>query len=74
MIHMLEVMRRCKHCKREMRVSLREYDENPFCQECLPERLEKSSAGLAPRRWQGDCGYLTLVPIERKGNQGPAKR
>ena len=58
----LEVIRRCKHCVREMNVSSREYDENPYCQKCLPERLEKSITAAGPMQWEGDGEYLRLVP------------
>jgi hypothetical protein len=74
MIEMVEVVRRCPYCGRENLVSPREYDENPFCQRCLSERLEKASITAGPMRWEGDCGYVTLVPIEQKGSRDTAKR
>lgn len=46
----LELVRRCHHCKRVMECSPREYDENPFCRVCLKERLAKE-AGSTPPAW-----------------------
>jgi hypothetical protein len=36
----LERVRRCRYCKREMSVSAAAYAENPFCNRCLPERVK----------------------------------
>lgn len=74
MIEMLEVVQRCEHCKREMRVSSIEYEESPFCQKCLAERLSEASAAAGPMRWDGDFGYLTLVPVGQKTGRDASRR
>jgi len=49
---------RCRYCGREMKCSALEYQENPFCIVCLPERVEKSS--LRGRiNWEGEGSYIT---------------
>jgi ribosomal protein L16/L10AE len=42
---MLESVRRCRHCRREMKVSARAYVENPFCNLCMEERLQATIGG-----------------------------
>lgn len=46
--HILELVRRCQYCKRAMKCSPREFDENPFCRVCLKERLVKEAGPSRP--------------------------
>jgi len=48
-----EVIRRCPYCKREASVTARAYSENPFCQECLDERVSR-----APRAPENEIATL----------------
>ena len=32
----------CKYCERDYPASAASYEENPFCSECLHERMEKA--------------------------------
>jgi hypothetical protein len=63
---MLERIRRCRFCGREMKVSGMAYAENPFCLECLPDRLKAS--GARPHKTVGAGDYVALVPCE-EGDQ-----
>jgi hypothetical protein len=48
----------CRYCGREMKCSALEYQENPFCTVCLPERVGKAS--LRGRiHWKGEGDYIT---------------
>jgi hypothetical protein len=56
-----EVVRRCPHCGREVRVSPLAFEENPYCVVCLPERLaEAARPGHVERRGQ----YGVFIPRE----------
>ena len=59
---MLEVVRRCRYCEREMtNIGPVAYDENPFCSVCLPERL----AGAArPGHVERHGQYGVFIPLE----------
>lgn len=58
-------MKRCKYCKRRMRVSDRGYAENPFCQYCLHERLGIASQGR-PIWAVIENGYARIVGFKGK--------
>ncbi len=55
---------RCRYCKRRMYVSKKSYQQNPFCSECLPERLVKAAAADPVVGWNdlGD-GYVRPVRL-----------
>ena len=61
---------RCLHCQREMQCSALEYDENPFCAVCLPERIAAATppGGVA---WRARGAYL--IP-EAVGTPSPSAR
>ncbi len=58
---LLEPVRRCRFCKREMLVSGAGYAENPFCRVCLPERIAIAATDV---EWRPDDHYL--VPTRRR--------
>lgn len=64
-------IQRCHYCGREMSVPPLEYQENPFCTVCLPERI---SGAMPPGKiqWRREGDYVipevaqTLPPNVRK--------
>jgi hypothetical protein len=58
----LEVLRRCPHCGREVHVSPLAFEENPYCVVCLPQRLASAARpGHVERR--GHYGvFIPRVP------------
>lgn len=42
----LDVATACRHCGRPRDVSARVAEENPFCAECLPERISRRAAAM----------------------------
>jgi hypothetical protein len=61
-MQIFEVVRRCPHCKRESTATAREFDENPYCAECLSERLAEAAAARPSGRWQSiGGGYVQWV-------------
>lgn len=52
-------VRFCRYCSREMRCSTASYAENPFCAECLHERMAKASN--PPVNWRLEGDYLVRV-------------
>jgi hypothetical protein len=68
-------IRRCRYCGREMTCTGLEYQENPFCKICLPERVR--NAALRGRiRWRTEGDYVIPevpqkhLPNVRKRRQG----
>jgi hypothetical protein len=50
-------IQRCRYCGREMTCPPLEYQENPLCSVCLPERISKA----LPRgelRWRREGNYV----------------
>lgn len=65
---MLELIRRCQYCDREMmNVSAQSHTENPFCNKCLSERLAaaKQRSGATGLRLIGN--YLKPILTLQKG-------
>lgn len=44
----LELVRRCHHCTREMVIPSQEYAQNPYCGVCLDERLKLEAGAKKP--------------------------
>jgi hypothetical protein len=52
--HIRERIRRCKHCRTAMGASALSYDENPYCVNCLRERVRAATpAGTLSWRIRG---------------------
>lgn len=64
-IKLVETVRRCRYCKRDMTdlVSAQSYLENPFCRYCVNERLQKANDAMEPTVWLREGNYVTLVPL-----------
>jgi len=60
----VEAVRRCRYCKRDMTTtgSADSYQQNPYCSECLRERLEKANNSLVPTKWIQNGHYISLAP------------
>ena len=56
----LERVRRCHHCEREMKLSSQRYAENPFCAVCLPQRVKKATPARRPQ-WKLVGKYAVRV-------------
>lgn len=65
---MLELIRRCQYCRREMKVSDRSYAENPFCNRCLNERISISKAQSGATGWKLVGGYLKPILAQQKAS------
>ena len=62
---MNELVRCCKYCKQDMRKTrASEWIENPFCNNCLQQRLQINK--LVPGNWETDGTYLTFQPTLEK--------
>ncbi len=55
----VEVVRRCRYCKREHEGSAMSYQENPFCRHCLEERLSKFAVD---GEWSLEGHYAIFTP------------
>jgi hypothetical protein len=55
-----ERVQRCRYCLREMNVSSEAYDENPFCAQCVSERLRNSVVGPPAKEFFGR--YVRFIP------------
>jgi hypothetical protein len=68
----LAKIQRCHYCGREVFAPPLDYEQNPFCQVCLPERVGKA----APRgqvRWRRKGNYV-IPEVSRKRPRGAHKR
>jgi hypothetical protein len=57
-------IRRCRYCKREMSSSSLEYEQNPFCSVCLPERVDRATprGGVA---WRREGNYVIAEAVRK---------
>jgi hypothetical protein len=65
-------VQRCRHCRREMSSSPLAYEQNPFCTECLSERV----SSVAPRggvSWRRE-GHYVIAEVARKHPSDVHKR
>lgn len=66
MYRVIEQVRQCKHCGTSMQEQPpRGYAENPYCGNCLNERLVSAHRSAAPAEWVREGSYLVLKPIAR---------
>jgi hypothetical protein len=58
-------VQRCHHCGREMSVPPLEYEENPLCAVCLPERITQARpAGKI--RWRQEGRYVIPEVVQTR--------
>lgn len=60
--HLMEVIRRCPYCKRESTDDPMSFAENPFCNDCLNERIAAALANSRPIvGWVTEGSYIRAV-------------
>lgn len=57
----LERINLCGFCRREVEVSPLGHRENPFCRECLPERLSQAAAQRGEVEWRVVGEYVEFA-------------
>lgn len=64
----LETVRRCKHCNLDVTDSIdaRSFLSNPFCSNCVNDRLERANAAMGATTWVEVGHYVKLVPVIEK--------
>ena len=62
----LECIQRCEFCGRELKVSALSFAENPYCMECLPERIAAATASSTFRSWTLSGEYLRTIDLGRR--------
>jgi hypothetical protein len=65
----LTQIRRCRYCGREMTCPSIEYEQNPFCTVCLPERMGKAT----PRggvQWRREGNYVIAEVARKRPSNG----
>ena len=65
---MWEQIQRCSFCGREVRTAALSFAENPYCTECLPERIAEAGRGAILISWRGSGDYLRPIDL---GQQKP---
>lgn len=71
---MLQRIKKCKFCGREVAIAPLEWAENPLCSNCLEERLQKAADQIGPTEWRRVGHYLVLTPkpeIHSAGDRQP---
>lgn len=63
---MLEFVRRCPHCNRTATTTSREWDENPYCGQCIDDRLKTAARLLGPTRLVYFGDYSGPIPADEK--------
>ncbi len=58
-----KLVRRCVHCKKEMQMQESAYSQNPYCTDCLPERLREASENRKDYEWESRGDYS--FPIKK---------
>jgi hypothetical protein len=61
----VEAVRRCRYCGNDMTdtVPAESYRENPYCGECLAERLREADEAIGPTRVVRSGHYVSYVPV-----------
>jgi hypothetical protein len=66
---MLERIRRCRFCGREVASSALSFEENPYCSSCLSERVAKASEAAAYMSWAVSGNYLKPIDLSQRKPQ-----
>lgn len=65
-----ERLRRCLYCRVEMMdVSSLSYEQNPYCGNCLADRMKLASAKSPFASWKQAGDYLEVVTLETRKRQ-----
>jgi hypothetical protein len=57
----LERIQKCKHCEREINRSSMSFLENPYCNECLAERVGSNLVFPGEVRWRMAGHYMEHI-------------
>jgi uncharacterized paraquat-inducible protein A len=63
---MLERIQRCRFCGREIAAPALSYEENPYCTECLGERLAQGGAAEGYVSWTVSGDYLRPIDLSQQ--------
>lgn len=63
---MLELVKKCKFCRREMSVSPVEWLENPWCNFCLEERIEIVAPKSSSVEWKRAGNYFIFARQDKR--------
>lgn len=66
-----EVVKKCLYCGRENKRSAQSYAENPYCNSCLNERIEKAVTELGPGVSTGSGRYVSFTPLTQIKTSNP---
>lgn len=68
MLTILERVRRCRHCNRDMTkaVTVSSYSANPFCDDCFDDRVKSANERQGPVIRTAVDGYVAIVPAPQK--------
>ncbi len=65
-----ERLRRCLCCRAEMMdVSSLSYEQNPYCGNCLTDRMGRASAKFPFASWKQSGDYLEVVTLDPRKRQ-----
>jgi len=59
----------CRFCGRQRKGSTESLEENPFCKECLPERLRQAADETRYLEWQIVGEYAKLIDLSQQKRQ-----
>jgi hypothetical protein len=66
---MLERIRRCRFCGREVVSSALSFEENPYCSDCLPERMMQVAGEGKYISWAVSGDYLRPIDLSQQKPQ-----
>ena len=64
-----ERTRLCLYCGSKITASALSYEENPYCSECLPQRLKEAARGTDHISWKLTGNFLHPVNLSRQKRQ-----
>jgi hypothetical protein len=66
---MLERIRKCSFCGKEITATALSFEENPYCGDCLPKRVAKAAKGTEHISWSLSGDYLAPIDLRRQKRQ-----
>jgi len=63
---MWERIQRCRFCEGEVRTTALSFAENPYCSECLPERIAKAAESTELISWKVSGDYLRPIDLAQQ--------
>jgi hypothetical protein len=67
---MLERIRRCRYCGTEVTASALSFEENPYCVECLGERLSRATGDAGKyASWSISGDYAVSIDLAQQRPQ-----